>query len=248
MMKNEKVKDIIVGVLIFIIICLIIFLIVKVDKKKKEENESKTKVTDAIKFKEEYEKLNDTINENNQKKYPEVNIEDDNVMKYLDVKEVLDILKDKTGVIYFGYPECPWCRNAVPVLLKAAESTGLAQIYYYNANQIKNIKEVDDEGNIIETQKEKDGYRDLLAALDSILEEYTLTDKEGNTVHTGEKRIYVPLVVFVKNGEIIAYHEATVDSQKDPYVLLNEEQTEELYNIYVENITKVQDSSCDDKC
>ncbi len=214
----------------------------------KDKNKKETEVTDAIKFKEEYEKLNNQVNPNNQKEYPKVSIPKDNVMTYLNVEEVLDLLDKKTGVIYFGYPECPWCRNAVPVLLDAALNTGLARIYYYNANQIKNIKEVNDDGNIIETQKAKKGYQELLDALDSILEEYTLTDKEGNTVSTGEKRIYVPLVVFVKDGQIVAHHSATVDSQKDPYVKLNATQKEELYNIYVDNITKVTDSTCTDKC
>lgn len=248
-MKSDKIKDIIIGFLIVIVLALTIFIMIKViDKKNEEDNSKKTTITDSVKFKEEYEKLNGEVNSKNQKEYPKVGISEENVIKYTDVNDILDILKDGTGVIYFGYPECPWCRNAVPVLLNAATSTGLGKVYYYNANAIKNIKEVDDDGNIIETQKEKEGYRDLLKALDSILDEYTLTDKDGNTVHTGEKRIYVPLVVFVKDGKIIAHHEGTVDSQEDPYVLINEEQKEELNNIYVENIKKVQKSSCDDKC
>ena len=247
-MKNDKIKDIIIGILILIILGLTIFILIKTTNMKKESDNKTTTITDSVKFKEEYEKLNGEVNSNNQKEYPQMDISKDNMIKYLDVEEVLDILKDGTGVIYFGYPECPWCRNAVPVLLNAAQNTSLAQVYYYNANAIKNIKEVDDEGKIVETQKEKAGYRDLLKALDSILKEYTLTDKDGNTVHTGEKRIYVPLVVFVKDGKIIAHHEGTVDSQKDPYVLLNEEQKEELNQIYVDNITKTTKSSCDDKC
>ena len=235
-------------IIVIIILIILIGVAIACNFNFKKPDKKETTVSDAVKFKEEYEKLNGEINSNNQKKYPKIDIPKDNVIKYADVNEILDILKNKTGVIYFGYPECPWCRNAIPVLLNAAVGTGLGQIYYYNANQIKNILEVDDNGKIIETQKEKEGYRDLLAALDSILEEYTLTDKNGNTVHTGEKRIYVPLVVFVKDGEIIGYHSATVESQEDPYVVLNSDQTEELYNIYVNNIVKVQGSSCDDKC
>lgn len=238
-------KKIIIAVVIIALIAVAILCNIDF---KKDEDKKGSKITDNIKFKTEYEKLNGEINEHNQKKYPEVDVPKDNVIKYLNVDEVLDILDSKTGVIYFGYPECPWCRNAIPVLLNAATATGLAQVYYYNANQIKNIKEVDDGGNIVETQKEKEGYRELLAALDSILDEYMLTDKDGKEVDAGEKRIYVPLVVFVKDGKIIAHHDGTVDSQEDPYILLDDKQTEELYNAYVENILKVQDSSCDDKC
>ena len=240
-----KKKIMITGIIVLLIA---VAIICNINLKKEDKEKKETEITDSVKFKEEYEKLNNKINENNQKKYPQMDIPKENVIKYADVNEILDILKSKTGVIYFGYPECPWCRNAVPVLLNAAVGTGLARIYYYNANQIKNILEVDNDGNIIEKQKEKEGYRELLAALDDILKEYTLTDKNGKEVKTGEKRIYVPLVVFVKDGKIIGYHEATVDSQEDPYKVLDDKQTEELYNIYVENILKVQDSSCDDAC
>ena len=75
------------------------------------------KETDAEKFKKEYEKLNgQTIGETNYK-YPSVEISKDNAIKYASYDEVLELLKSGTGVIYLGYETCPWCRNAVPVLL-----------------------------------------------------------------------------------------------------------------------------------
>ena len=62
------------------------------------ENESeylKDNFIDVELTKEEYEKLNGEINTNNSKKYPEVKISDDNVIKYSNYEEILEILKDK---------------------------------------------------------------------------------------------------------------------------------------------------------
>ena len=88
-------------------------------------------ITDAIKFKEEYENLNS-------KDYKKIEIPEDNQIKYSNYEEVVEIIENGTGVIYLGFPECPWCRNAVPVLLEAATETGIETIYYYKC--ISNIK------------------------------------------------------------------------------------------------------------
>lgn len=71
--------------------------------------------------------------------------------------------------------------------------------------------------------------------------------KNGTTVTADEKRVYVPLVVFVKDGKIVDYHADTVESQRDPYVALTKEK-DELINIYKEGILKVTgDRSCNEK-
>ena len=80
--------------------------------------ENDNTVTDSIKFKNEYEKLNnkemkDDVN------YLSISIDKKNPVKYILDKEVSEFLTEGTGIIYFGYPECPWCRNAVPVLMDA---------------------------------------------------------------------------------------------------------------------------------
>ena len=86
----------------------------------------------ASRFKLEYESLNGQKTDDG-REYMEVNINNDNKIVYADYKTIFDVL-DGTGVIYFGFPECPWCRNAVPILLEAAEESGIKQIYYLNNN------------------------------------------------------------------------------------------------------------------
>ena len=80
-------------------------------------------------------------------------IDENNPFVYIEVDEVIEKLKKGTSVIYFGFPECPWCRNLVPVLVDAANELGVDKIYYYNAVKIRDTKELDENGNIITTNK-----------------------------------------------------------------------------------------------
>lgn len=206
----------------------------------------KNELTDGEKFKEEYEVYNEKTNEDNT--YLTLNIKKDNIVKYSNLKEVNQILDNGTGVIYLGFPKCPWCRIAVKELLDAASSTSLDKIYYVNMQNERDIMKLDGNDNIVTTNKASDEYYKLVDKLKDILDDYIIYDTSNNEHNTGTKRIYVPLVLFVREGELVGYHKDTVDSQTNPYVELNEEQSKELYNIYQTNIHKVLKDMCDDKC
>lgn len=62
-----------------------------------------------------------------------------------------------------------------------------------------------------------------------------------------EKKGFMPTVVFIKDGEVKRVIEGTVDSQKDPYVLLDEDQRKELLNKYLDGFNTLADL-CDEKC
>ena len=202
---------------------------------------------DSVRFEKEYEGYNGKQISDNLK-YMEVDIDDENPIVYATVDDIVELLKDGSGVIYFGYPECPWCRNAVPVLLDAAEEVGISKIYYMNMKDQRDELIVDDNGNIIAKDTGTADYKKLLTVLDEILDDYIIKDKDGNEYNTGEKRIYVPLVVFVKNGEIVGTHIDTVPSQTNPFVKLNDEQEDELEKIYAHLMMKTIDSVCDSSC
>ena len=46
-------------------------------------------------------------------------------IKYSNYDEIFEILESKSGVIYFGFPECPWCRNIALPLVDSAMEYGL---------------------------------------------------------------------------------------------------------------------------
>ena len=205
------------------------------------------KNTDALKFKEEYESLNGEKNQQG-KIYPKVDISKDNPIKYSSIEKIVKIIEKGTGVIYFGFPKCPWCRSAVPALLNAAVESGIDTIYYLNVTDVRDSKVVDANGKIVTEKEGSKEYPKLLKALDKYLDEYVVEDANGKKYKTGEKRIYVPLVVFVRNGKVIGTHLDTVKSQKDPYKGLTEEQSEELSLIYYKYMNKMLGDSCDENC
>ena len=199
------------------------------------------------KFKEEYESLNGKTFYQNYK-YKDVTIPEDNPIKYSDYKEIIDIVKNGSGVIYLGYPECPWCRSMVSVLMEAANNTNISTIYYLNMHDVRDEYELSDNNEVKLVREGQEGYQELLEALDEILLDYTLKDSDGVEYSVGEKRIYVPIVIFVHDGTIVDYHMDTVETQTNPMDELTEEEHDELYDIYVSGIHKVLDDLCDENC
>ncbi len=160
------------------------------------------------------------------------NITEKNLYVYASKEEILDLLDHKTGVIYFGFPTCPWCQSMVSVLNNTAHANKYKQIYYYNIKNDRDELSLNAQGEIITDKNSTALYRELVDEMEEFLSPYTLTDSEGKKVDTGTKRIYVPLVVFVKDGKVMYVHEATVKSQEDPKVELTDKQITELASIY----------------
>ena len=163
---------------------------------------------DSVKFKEEYEALNNRT--------VVMEIDENNPIKYIEFNGVIDLLNNGTGVLYFGFPGCPWCRNMLPVLFDVAKLNNVDTVYYFNPSNIR--KNGDDD------------YKKLT----NILNDYLLENEEG------EKTLYVPDVYFVKDGKIVGHHLSTVDSQTNPLIPLTNEQNNELKNIYQELFNKIR--------
>lgn len=223
-------KNILIGLLIVLVISVIIVIVIFCFKK----------VPDNEKIKDEYEKLNNEISENG-KNYPKVELPSNNILKYTDVEKILNVFQKKeSAVIYFGYSTCLYCRSAIEVLCNVASSTNLDSIYYLDIDDVWDIKEINKENKIVTKQKADSRYFELLDILgEELTTEYNLTDKDGKSVNAGERRLYVPLVIFVVNGEIASYNKGTVFSQDDPYVKLDESQVQGLSEIYKYGINNV---------
>lgn len=234
-MKKEKILLIVLPIILLILALLSYFKISSLN-------------TDAMKFKREYEKYNNKKTDSG-KEYLNLNIESNNPMKYKSADDLIDIISNKTGIIYLGFPECPWCRNAISVLLDVAEENDIKDIYYFNIKNERDsytledsklVYEKDENGNEIKGTKD---YSKLLKALDSVLFDYVL-EIDGKKYETGIKRIYAPSVIFIKDGKIIGIQVSTVESQTDPYKKLTKDQYNELYDIYTDYVVKMKSSTC----
>lgn len=191
---NKKVKYIILGVLLLLIASLVVYFVFI----KKDNN------TDNIKFSKEY-----------------TSVSKDNVFVYRSKDEIINILEHGTGIVYLGYPECPWCMAYVPLLNEIAKNEGIEKIYYYNIRE--------------DRKNNTEFYQKVV----SILNDYLNYDEEG------KKRIFVPNVTFVKEGKIIFNdNETSLISEGTP----SEYWTEEKKKLFNEKLRKNINELLDDVC
>lgn len=188
--------------MILVLILSAIMLVLSISYKKEEI------ISDNIKFKKEYSEVSS-----------------DNVFVYKNIDEIIKIMENGTGVVYLGFPECPWCQEYVKYLDEVAKEVGINKIYYFN---------------ILEDRKDNtEGYQKIV----SILEDYLQYDDEGN------KRVYVPNVSFHIKGEVIGVdYETSLDTHDltDPKEYWTEDEVSDLKETLYDLMMKVysKESSC----
>lgn len=198
----------------------------------------KIKNEDAIRFKEEYESLNGEINSNG-KDYRIVSIDEDNPFVYITAEELIEKMdNDDTFYVYFGSRFCPWCRSVIEMAIEVAIEKEISEIYYVDiwddeGNEVFRDKYIINSFNKLEQSiKGADEYYEILDRFDNVLSDYTLKDKDGNEFYVGEKRIYAPSFVFIKNGESEILVEGISDKQKDSVGELTDEILEDEEEIF----------------
>jgi len=245
----DKDKKIFLGIILLLLVFMVFVGIIAFRDKKIEDDNKPTSVSeDAIKFKEEYESLNGVVNESNGKKTKELSISTTNPVDILTEEETISLLEDGTGILYLGFPECPWCRSMLPVLLNTLDNTSIDKLYYLNIYELRSVLELNKKNKVEVVRKGTDSYYKMLELMDEYLEPYYLTSEDDKKIDTKEKRIYAPTVVAIKDGEIKGIHVSTIDSQKDPYKNLTKKQENELSSIFMDLINEVYDVSCDEAC
>lgn len=197
--------------------------------------------SDEKRFKVEYESLNNQKDASGNT-YLSLDIDKNNNFVYATFDEIKEIITKGDGVIYFGHPENPWCRLIVPVLIEAMENTDLDEIYYFDAEDIRDIKELDANGNINILKKGTTEYYELVDLLKDYLPSYQGLNDESI------KRIYFPTVIFVKDGQIVASDSSILNEKENPYTPLSDEEQRLFVNKMIENINNIVDSVCDDEC
>lgn len=177
-------------------------------KKPKDEEKKETPTADAIKFKEEYNKVSDN-----------------NPYVYRSIDEIIKILENGKGIVYLGFPECPWCQAYVPYLEDVVKEVGNNKIYYYNI--------------LNDRKEETENYKKIL----ELLGEYVEYNDEG------DKRIYAPTVIFVNNGEIIGMDSETAKDTKGfktPEEYWTDEEVKDLKSRLKTLAEQVKESTCSD--
>lgn len=144
-------------------------------------------VSDAAKFKSEYPR-----------------VAADNRFVYASDSEVMRIFDSGSGVVFLGFPQCPWCQRLSEYVDRAARTEGIDKIYYLNIRDAR--------------ASNSEVYQKLVKKLEPYL------DKDDN----GKPRIFVPDVSIVKDGKIIGRYkeESTGDDNITPDKYWTEERIE----------------------
>ncbi len=142
-------------------------------------------------------------------------MDSDHVFVSTTMSEALEAIENKqTFVLYAGFSTCPWCLEAMPILNEVAKEYDAA-VSYINTRP-DNTRESE-----LRTFDNPE-YVEFVEVMKDVLSE---NDE-------GQKHMYVPFVFFIKEGEIIAWHEDTFDEHDAHERKMTEEEMERLAQIY----------------
>lgn len=140
----------------------------------------------------------------------------------MEFDEAIAFFKEgKSGLLYFGFPDCPWCKEAVPILQQEAKDTGV-DVYY--------IRTRDSEHNRLYTDEQKEN-------IVPYMKDYMSNNDEGVLT------LYVPAIVAVKDGKAVAGHVGTVDehnAKEGPMTSEQKKQAEEEIQAVVDAAKEAQ--------
>lgn len=220
----RKVKKIIIILLIVFIVMLIINSILSViivlnqknkNKVTKEENKKETTLN-SLQFKIDYEKLNGTRVGETEEIYKEVNIDEYNPIKYVNLEELVEIVNNQDAYIYISSTRCPYCRSTIEELLKVVKDLNIETLYYYDPS----------------SYEKSDRYDELIQQL--VDKDIVMINEEGN------KRWGTPLVIKTKQGiaeEVIRGVTYKLNEGQSIHDDLTDEQKEIVYNNYYEKLS-----------
>ena len=190
--------------------------------------------SDLEAFKHEYEILNGQSDWEGTHTYKEITIPDDLNVVVTDLAGATELLRDCTGIFYFGFPECPWCRTLVPVLIEAIETSGYDGILYCcNALYDRDYLSLDDDGNVV---VESEGTAEYTA----FLEEYGEYFSQYEGFDESVRRLYFPTTCFMKDGEFVYVHVDTIEGQVEGTDELTDEQHDTLLNLLMDCIESIR--------
>lgn len=100
-----------------------------------------------------------------------------------------DLAYGNDGLYYFGFPDCPWCQEVVPLLVEEASRADQRFLYVQTRDLNHNLRYSQDQAR----------------NMSLYFPDYFVRNDEGKVV------VYVPLIAAVKDGRLVAAHQGTVE-------------------------------------
>lgn len=224
----KKIKEILIFCILVIVIGIAMAtVVIKIEQKSNEDNADKeninsestsniTPTEDALRFKKEYEDVNGMIREKDGMLFNNVDIPEQNPIQYINIDEFVDILNNKSGIVFLSSPTCPYCRASISSLLKAAKELKMTTIYYYDISKDEN--ETDSENEIQELKR----YG-------------IITENEE-----GKNAWKIPQLLNIKDKKIVSSANGAMyelENGQTKYDKLTQIQENDIYNIYKKVLT-----------
>lgn len=102
----------------------------------------------------------------------------DHKLRELTTDELLKVLDKGDGILFLGFPKCPWCQKIAPILNEAAQKENVT-VMYYDIRQARTDK--------------NDTYHKVIEKL----KDYLAKDEQG------APRLTVPDVTALRDGKIV---------------------------------------------
>ena len=115
----------------------------------------------------------------------EYSINKENPFVYSYGSQIVDVIKNKSGIIYLGFSSNEWCKYYVKYLYDVLRDNDIKKVYYYDIlkDRAKNTKH----------------YLEL----ENLLSDYLYKLDNGN-IH-----VLTPALIFVKDGKIVYFDDET---------------------------------------
>ena len=158
-------------------------------------------IKDSIIFKQTFEAYNTLVDENKEDCL-DLSIPEDNSFVIKSAKEIVEIMKNETALIFFGYPFQNATRSVVDTLLNLTKEYNVDKVYFLD---IYNIKDVYESNKTLDPKLIRSGstsYHEITDMLKEYLNEYyVFTDNVG--YDTGLKEITVPALLLINKGKVV---------------------------------------------
>ena len=115
----------------------------------------------------------------------EYSINKDNPFVYSYGSQIVDIIKNKSGIIYLGFSSNEWCKYYINYLYDVLKENDVNKVYYYDIlkDRTKNTK--------------------YYLELEEILSDYLYK------LDNGSIKVLTPALIFVKDGKIVYFDDET---------------------------------------
>ncbi len=169
------------------------------------------------------------------------NLPNENQFDLMEKDDLKTFIEHGTGILYFSFPECPWCQAYIPMLNEVLENNDV-RAYYYNIHV------------------DKDDDRDFYDEIAQLLIDHNKSDDENVVLYgnDGKPLIYMPLVLFIENGEIKSWNGESNTNDSDeilPEDYWTTERVTNLKNVLDESIKENKEAQeendakgCDTGC